>query len=193
MSVSLSKGQRVDLTKGRPSLKNILVGLGWDINHYDGEADFDLDASVFMTKENGKVGKDEDFIFYGNLEHSSKSVKHMGDNRTGDGDGDDEVIKVILEKLPKYAERIVFCATIFEAERRMQNFGMVDNSYIRVINNKNGKEIARYDLKEKFGNSTAIIAGEIYRDGNDWKFHAIGEGVVRGLEELCEKFGIEVA
>lgn len=171
MSVSLKKGERVALSKDS-IVDGISVGLGWDTAKYD---------------------DDGDFIFYNNLEHPSGGVIHSGDNLTGSGDGDDEVIKVILEKLPKYAERIVFCATIFEAERRMQNFGMVDNSYIRVINNKNGKEIARYDLKEKFGNSTAIIAGEIYRDGNDWKFHAIGEGVVRGLEELCEKFGIEVA
>ena len=117
MSVSLSKGQRVDLTKGRPSLKNILVGLGWDINHYDGEADFDLDASVFMTKGNGKVGKDEDFIFYGNLEHSSKSVKHMGDNRTGEGDGDDEVIKIKLDKIPSDYETLVVTVTIYDASR----------------------------------------------------------------------------
>ena len=122
MSVSLSKGQRVDLTKGRQSLKNILVGLGWDINHYDGEADFDLDASVFMTKENGKVGKDEDFIFYGNLEHSSKSVKHMGDNRTGEGNGDDEVIKIKLDKIPSDYETLAVTVTIYDAESQLAVF-----------------------------------------------------------------------
>lgn len=120
MSVSLSKGQRVDLTKGRPSLKNIFVGLGWDINHYDGEADFDLDASAFMTKANGKVGSDGDFIFYGNLSHSSKSVIHMGDNRTGDGDGDDEVINIKLDQIPTDYETIAVTVTIYDAENRLQ-------------------------------------------------------------------------
>lgn len=133
MSVSLSKGQRVDLTKGRPSLKNIFVGLGWDINHYDGESDFDLDASVFMTKENGKVGSDGDFVFYGNLAHNSKSVVHMGDNRTGEGEGDDEVINVKLDKVPDDYESIAVTVTIYDAESRLQNFGMVENAYVRVV------------------------------------------------------------
>lgn len=189
--VNLVKGQKVDLTKGNEGLKQIVVGLGWDVNKYDGD-NFDLDSSAFLLGANGKVTNDKDFVFFNNLRHPSGAVVHMGDNLTGDGDGDDEVIKVVLSKIPKYAEKIVFCVTIHEAERRMQNFGMVDNSFIRVVDDNTRREILRYDLKEKFGNSTAIIAGEIYRDGTEWKFHAVGDGFNGGLFDLCEKFGIEV-
>lgn len=191
MSVSLSKGQRVDLTKGRPSLKNILVGLGWDINHYDGEADFDLDASVFMIKENNKVGKDEDFIFYGNLEHSSKSVKHMGDNRTGDGDGDDEVIKIKLDKIPSDYETLVVTVTIYDAESRLQNFGMVGNAYVRVVDEETGEEIIRFDLSEDFSTETALVVAEIYKHNGEWKFKAVGSGYNGGLKVLCNQYGID--
>ena len=193
MSVSLSKGQRVDLTKGRPSLKNILVGLGWDINHYDGEADFDLDDSVFMTKKNGKVGKDEDFIFYGNLEHSSKSVKHMGDNRTGEGEGDDEELEVVLADVPSNVERIAFTVTIYEAEARRQNFGQVSNAYIRIVDKDTNQELIRYDLGEDFSIETAIVVGELYKHNGEWKFNAIGSGFQGGLAALCGHYGIEVA
>lgn len=191
MSVSLSKGQRVDLTKGRPSLKNILVGLGWDINHYDGEADFDLDASVFMIKENNKVGKDEDFIFYGNLEHSSKSVKHMGDNRTGDGDGDDEVIKIKLDKIPSDYETLVVTVTIYDAESRLQNFGMVGNAYVRVVDEETGEELIRFDLSEDFSTDTALVVAEIYKHNGEWKFKAVGSGYNGGLKVLCNQYGID--
>ena len=191
MSVSLSKGQRVDLTKGRPSLKNILVGLGWDINHYDGEVDFDLDASVFMTKENGKVGKDEDFIFYGNLEHSSKSVKHMGDNRTGEGDGDDEVIKIKLDKIPSDYETLAVTVTIYDAESRLQNFGMVGNAYVRVVDEETGEELIRFDLSEDFSTETALVVAEIYKHNSEWKFKAVGSGYNGGLKALCNQYGID--
>lgn len=191
MSVSLSKGQRVDLTKGRPSLKNILVGLGWDINHYDGEADFDLDASVFMTKENGKVGKDEDFIFYGNLEHSSKSVKHMGDNRTGEGDGDDEVIKIKLDKIPSDYKTLAMTVTIYDAESRLQNFGMVGNAYVRVVDEETGEELIRFDLSEDFSTETALVVAEIYKHNGEWKFKAVGSGYNGGLKALCNQYGID--
>lgn len=191
MSVSLSKGQRVDLTKGRPSLKNILVGLGWDINHYDGEADFDLDASVFMIKENNKVGKDEDFIFYGNLEHSSKSVKHMGDNRTGEGDGDDEVIKIKLDKIPSDYETLVVTVTIYDAESRLQNFGMVGNAYVRVVDEETGEELIRFDLSEDFSTETALVVAEIYKHNGEWKFKAVGSGYNGGLKVLCNQYGID--
>lgn len=191
MSVSLSKGQRVDLTKGRPSLKNILVGLGWDINHYDGEADFDLDASVFMIKANNKVGKDEDFIFYGNLEHSSKSVKHMGDNRTGDGDGDDEVIKIKLDKIPSDYETLVVTVTIYDAESRLQNFGMVGNAYVRVVDEETGEELIRFDLSEDFSTETALVVAEIYKHNGEWKFKAVGSGYNGGLKVLCNQYGID--
>ena len=132
MSVSLTKGQRLDLTKDRPSLNKILIGLGWDVNHYDGESNFDLDASVFMTKSNGKVGNDNDFIFYGNLAHQTKSVVHTGDNRTGEGDGDDEVIKVKLNEIPSDYTTLAIAVTIYDAQTRLQNFGMVNNAYIRI-------------------------------------------------------------
>lgn len=189
--VSLVKGQKVDLTKGNAGLKKILVGLGWDTNKYDGD-DFDLDASAFLLDKNGKVTTDKDFVFFNNLVHPSGAVKHMGDNLTGSGDGDDEQIIVDLAKIPENIEKIAFTVTIHEAERRMQNFGMVENSFIRVVDDNTGSEITRYDLKEKFGDSTAIIAGEIYRDGSGWKFHAVGDGFNGGLFDLCEKFGIEV-
>ena len=182
MSVSLSKGQRVDLTKGRPSLKNILIGLGWDINHYDGEADFDLDASVFMTKENGKVGKDEDFIFYGNLEHSSKSVKHMGD---------DEVIKISLDKIPSGYETLAVTVTIYDAETRLQNFGMVGNAYIHVVDEETGEELIRFDLSEDFSTETALVVAEIYKHNSEWKFKAVGSGYNGGLKALCNQYGID--
>ena len=191
MSVSLSKGQRVDLTKGRPSLKNILVGLGWDINHYDGEADFDLDASVFMVKENDKVGKDEDFIFYGNLEHSSKSVKHMGDNRTGEGEGDDEVIKIKLDKIPSGYETLAVTVTIYDAESRLQNFGMVGNAYVRVVDEETGEELIRFDLSEDFSTETALVVAEIYKHNGEWKFKAVGSGYNGGLKALCNQYGID--
>lgn len=191
MSVSLSKGQRVDLTRGRPSLKNILVGLGWDINHYDGEADFDLDASVFMVKENDKVGKDEDFIFYGNLEHSSKSVKHMGDNRTGEGDGDDEVIKIKLDKIPSDYKTLAVTVTIYDAESRLQNFGMVENAYVRVVDEETGEELMRFDLSEDFSTETALVVAEIYKHNGEWKFKAVGSGYNGGLKALCNQYGID--
>lgn len=189
--VSLVKGQKVDLTKGNAGLKKILVGLGWDTNKYDGD-DFDLDASAFLLDKNGKVTTDKDFVFFNNLVHPSGAVKHMGDNLTGSGDGDDEQIIVDLAKIPENIEKIAFTVTIYEADSRMQNFGMVENSFIRVVDDNTGSEITRYDLKEKFGDSTAIIAGEIYRDGSGWKFHAVGDGFNGGLFDLCEKFGIEV-
>lgn len=190
MSVSLSKGQRVDLTKGRPSLKNIFVGLGWDINHYDGEADFDLDVSVFMLKENGKVGKDEDFVFYGNLEHSSKSVKHMGDNLTGAGEGDDEVINIKLDEIPSDYESIAITVTIYDADKRFQNFGMVENAYIRVIDVDTNEELIRFDLSEDFSIETALVVAEIYKHNGEWKFKAVGSGYNGGLKSLCSQYGI---
>lgn len=191
MAVSLNKGQRVSLTKGNPSLDKVLIGLGWDINHYDGEAHFDLDASIFMLKHNGKVGNDNDFIFYGNLEHPSQSVIHTGDNRTGDGDGDDEVIKVELSKIPTGYERLVVVITIYDADRRFQNFGMISNAYIRLVDENNNEEILRYDLSEDFSTQTALVVGEIYRHLGQWQFKAIGSGYNGGLVRLCATYGID--
>ena len=191
MAISLQKGQRVDLTKDRPSLKNVLIGLGWDINHYDGETDFDLDASAFMTKANGKVGNEKDFIFYGNLNHVSGSVQHMGDNRTGEGDGDDEVIKVQLDKIPSDYDTISFTVTIYEAEKRLQNFGMVENAYVRLIDEDTGEELVRFDLTEDFSTETALVVAEIYKRDGQWKFAAIGSGYDGGLKALCKEYGID--
>lgn len=191
MAISLQKGQRVDLTKDRPSLKNVLIGLGWDINHYDGETDFDLDASAFMTKANGKVGNENDFIFYGNLNHVSGSVQHMGDNRTGEGDGDDEVIKVQLDKIPSDYNTISFTVTIYEAEKRLQNFGMVENAYVRLIDEDTGEELVRFDLTEDFSTETALVVAEIYKRDGQWKFAAIGSGYDGGLKALCKEYGID--
>lgn len=190
MSVSLKKGDKVALSKDS-KVNEVSVRIGWDVSRYD-DGDVDLDVSAFILNRNGMTRGDEDLIFYNNLKHPSGSVVHSGDNLTGNGNGDDEIIKVVLEKLPKYADKIVFCVTINEAERRMQNFEMVENAFIRVVDDRIGNEILRYDITEKFGSSTSIIAGEIYRDGEEWKFHAVGTGHNGGLLEFCEKYGIEV-
>lgn len=192
MSVKLSKGQRVDLTKGRPSLDKILIGLGWDINQYDGESDFDLDASVFMTKSDGKVKSDDDFVFYGNLEHRTKSVIHTGDNRTGDGEGDDEVIKVKLASVPIEYSTLAVAVTIYDAESRLQNFGMISNAYVRVVDEETGEELLRFDLSEDFSTETAIVVAEIYKHNGEWKFKAVGSGYDGGLKSLCNQYGIDV-
>lgn len=192
MSVSLTKGQRVDLTKGRPSLRKILIGLGWDINEYDGEEDFDLDASVYMLKDNGKVGSDDDFIFYGNLEHKTKCIVHTGDNRTGEGDGDDEVIKVNLDKIPSDYTKLSVVVTIYDAGNRFQNFGMVNNAYVRIVDEEKEEEIIKYDLSEDFSTETAIVVAELYKKNEEWKFKAVGSGYECGLDTLCRRYGIDV-
>ena len=191
MSVSLKKGQRVELTKGRPSLKKIIIGLGWDINQYDGEADFDLDSSVFMTKENGKVGSDNDFIFYGNLEHKTKCIIHTVDNLTGDVDGDDEVIKVRFDSIPSDYTTLSISVTIYDADKRLQNFGMINNAYVRVVDEETGEELIRYDLSEDFSTETAIVVAEIYKKNGEWKFKAVGSGYNGGLASLCKQYGID--
>lgn len=191
MPISLQKGQKVDLTKGNPTLKHVLVGLGWDVNRYDGGFAFDLDASAFLLGANGQTPNTDAFIFYGNLKHPSGAVEHMGDNLTGEGDGDDEQIMVDLTKIPDSIEKIAFTVTIYEAEERRQNFGQVDNSYIRIVDNDTGKELIRYDLGEDFSIETAIVVGEIYRHGGGWKFNAVGSGFQGGLAALCANYGIE--
>lgn len=193
MPINLSKGQKVDLTKGNPGLKQIMVGLGWDVNVFDSGSDFDLDAAAFLLGANGKCPTEKEFIFYGNLEHASGSVKHMGDNLTGEGEGDDEEIHVELSKIPSNVERIAFTVTIYEAEQRRQNFGQVSNSYIRIVNEATGQELIRYDLGEDFSIETAIVVGELYRHGGEWKFNAIGSGFQGGLAALCGHYGIETA
>lgn len=191
MAVSLSKGGNVSLSKAEPGLKLVLVGLGWDARGTDG-ADFDLDASVFLLKADRKVRTDSDFIFYNNLRSADGSVTHTGDNRTGAGDGDDEAIEVNLERIPPEITTLAFTVTIHEADVRRQNFGMVSSAFIRIVNNERGTEIARYDLSEEASIETAMNFGEIYRQGSEWKFRAVGQGFKGGLEPLARSFGVNV-
>jgi tellurium resistance protein TerD len=192
MAVSLRKGQKVDLTKGNPSLKKILIGLGWDTNKYDGGFDFDLDAAAFLLAANGKVTSDADFVFYNNLKHASGAVEHLGDNLTGAGEGDDEEIKIDLEKVPANIEKIDFTVTIYDADARKQTFGQVSNAYIRVVDDVTQQELIRYDLGEDFSVETAVVVGEIYRHNGEWKFNAIGSGWSGGLAALGRNYGVNV-
>ena len=192
MAISLQKGQKIDLTKTNPGLKKILIGLGWDINKYDGGSDFDLDAAAFLLGANGKVSSDEDFVFYKNLKHKSGSVEHLGDNLTGAGEGDDEQIKIDLAKVPANVDKIDFTVTIYDADARKQKFGQVENAYIRVVNDETGVELIRYDLGEDFSIETAVVVGEIYRNKGEWKFNAVGSGWSGGLAALCKNYGIAV-
>ena len=193
MPINLSKGQKVDLTKGNPGLKKIMVGLGWDVNAFDTGADFDLDAAVFMLGTNGKCPTDKEFIFYSNLKHPSESVIHQGDNLTGEGDGDDEQIMVDLTKVPANIERIAFTVTIYDSDVRHQNFGQVSNAYIRLVDESTGVELIHYDLGEDFSIETAVVVGELYKNNGEWKFNAIESGFQGGLAALCGHYGIEVA
>lgn len=194
MAISLAKGQRVSLDK---ALTMAMVGLGWDVNTYDGGYDFDLDAAAFLLGDNGKVLNDESFIFYNNLESKDGSVRHTGDNLTGAGDGDDEVIVINLAKVPQDVKKIAITVTIHDAVNRKQNFGQVSNAYVRVAkmaneNDFDGESVLRFDLVEDFSVETAIVVCEIYRNGNDWKFNAVGSGFQGGLEALCHNFGVNV-
>lgn len=193
MPVSLQKGQKVSLTKDNPGLKKVVVGLGWDVNAFDTGGDFDLDASAFLLNDSGKVSSSDDFVFYGNLSHPSGSVVHQGDNLTGAGDGDDEQIKVDLSKVPDSVTKIAFTVTIYEPEQRKQNFGQVENAFIRIFNEETGEEMLRYDLGEDFSIETAAVFGELYKNGSEWKFNAIGSGFQGGLAALCANFGVDVS
>ncbi|MDD5319852.1 MAG: TerD family protein [Methylococcales bacterium] len=191
MAISLSKGGNVNLSKEAPGLNKIVVGLGWDARATDGAA-FDLDASAFLVKLDGKVRSDSDFCFYNNKVVADGAVQHTGDNTTGAGEGDDEVIKVELSKIPADLDKVVFAVTIHEAEARKQNFGQVNHAFIRVVNEAGGQEIARYDLSEDASVETSMIFGEIYRIGADWKFKAVGQGFAGGLGPLAASFGVSV-
>ncbi len=192
MAVSLQKGGNVSLSRSVPNLERILVGLGWEARQTSGD-DFDLDASIFMIQENGKVGSDADFIFYNQLVSLCGSVEHTGDNRTGAGDGDDEVVKIELAKVPPQVHRLVVSVSIHDASVRRQNFGMVREAFIRIVNQDNDIEIARFDLSEDYSTETAMIFGEVYRHGDEWKFKAVGQGFADGLEPMARGFGISVA
>jgi len=191
MAVSLSKGGNVSLSKEAPGLKAAVVGLGWDVRATDG-ADFDLDASVFILGDGGKVRSDSDFVFYNNAKSADGTVEHTGDNRTGEGEGDDEQVKINLEGIAADVKRLVFAVTIHEAESRKQNFGQVQNAFIRVTNQDGGAEITRYDLSEDFSTETALIFGEVYRSDDEWKFKAVGQGYAGGLAALARDHGINL-
>jgi len=192
LGINLSKGQRIDLTKTNPGLTKVIIGLGWDTNRYHGGNDFDLDASAFLADANSRVTEDLDFIFYNNLVHTSGAVEHTGDNRTGEGDGDDEQIKIDFSKVPTHISRIAITVTIHDAEARNQNFGQVSNAFARVVDEETNREILRFDLGEDFSVETAVVICELYRHNGDWKFNAVGSGFAGGLAALCRNFGLEV-
>ncbi|HMY00660.1 MAG TPA: TerD family protein [Agitococcus sp.] len=191
MALSLQKGGNLSLSKAAPNLTHILIGLGWDVRTTDGAA-FDLDASLFMLGENGKVRSDADFIFYNQAKSSCGSVEHTGDNRTGAGDGDDESIKVNLTGVPANVSRLVVTVTIHEADSRRQSFGQVGGAFMRIVNAADSSEIARFDLSEDYSTETAMIFGEVYRHGGEWKFKAVGQGYSGGLYAMCQQFGVNI-
>ncbi|VBB69806.1 Tellurium resistance protein TerD [invertebrate metagenome] len=191
MTVSLSKGDNVSLSKEVPDLSAIDVGLGWDARVTTGAA-FDLDASAFLLHESGKVRSDADFIFYNNKASANNAVVHQGDNTSGAGEGDDEIISITLAQVPADVQKVAFSVTIHEAETRKQTFGQVSNAYVRVVNKANGKEITRYDLSEDYSIETAMIFGELYRHSGQWKFKAIGQGFAGGLGPLAQNFGVNI-
>ncbi|MBF0230406.1 MAG: TerD family protein [Desulfamplus sp.] len=194
MSVTLSKGGRLSLSKESPGLSKIQIGLGWDSRATDG-AQYDLDASVFLLSSAGKVRSDNDFVFYNNLKAVNGAVEHMGDNLTGDGDGDDEVVKLNLKQLETEApdvEKLAFVVTIHDAEARKQNFGQINNAFIRIVNQDDNKEIVRYDLSEDYSMETAMIFGEVYFKTGEWRFTAVGQGYAGGLAAVCKNYGVDI-
>ncbi len=191
MGISLQKGGNISLTKTEPGLEKIIVGLGWDARMTDGSA-FDLDASIFLVTASGKVRSDYDFIFYNNRKSQDGSVEHLGDNTTGVGEGDDEVIRIDLVNVPQEITRLVFAVSIYEADSRKQNFGMIASAYMRVLNNATRSEISRFDLSEDASLETSMIIGEVYRHNTEWKFKAVGQGFRGGFPELIRSFGVNV-
>jgi tellurium resistance protein TerD len=191
MAISLQKGGNVNLSKEAPGLSQLTIGLGWDVRTTDGAA-FDIDSSAFVLKADGKVRNDQDFIFYNNLKTADGAVVHSGDNRTGEGSGDDETVSVDLAKVPAEVDRIAVCVTIHDAESRRQNFGQVQKAFVRCVNSANGQEVARYDLSEDSSTETAMVFGELYRNGSDWKFRAVGQGFAGGLGALATSYGVAV-
>lgn len=191
MALSLQKGGNISLTKQEANLRRILIGLGWDPRSTDGQP-FDLDASAFLLTAAGRVRGDHDFVFYNQLRSLEGSVEHTGDNRTGEGDGDDESLKVDLGLVPVEIDRVVVVVTIDQADQRRQNFGQVGGAFIRVVNEDSGLELARYDLGEDFSTETAVIFGEVYRYGQEWKFRAVGQGYAGGLGAAARTYGVNV-
>ena len=191
MAISLNKGGNLSLSKTDPSLNQVLIGLGWDARATDG-TDFDLDASAFLLAVNDKVRGETDFIFYNQTRSPEGSVEHTGDNRTGEGDGDDEAVKINLAKVPADVQKIAITVTIHDAESRGQNFGQVQNAFIRVVNDQTNVEIVRFDLNEDYSTETAMIFGELYRHNGEWKFRAVGQGYNGGLRAMCGQYGISI-
>ena len=191
MTISLAKGGNLSLTKTDPNLDEIMVGLGWDARSTDG-ATFDLDASAFLLKGDGHVRSDGDFCFYNQLSIAGGAVVHQGDNLTGDGDGDDEQIMITLSKLPGDVDKVAVVVTIHEAEAKRQSFGQVQNAFIRLVNNKTGQEVTRFDLSEDASTETAMTLGEVYRSNGEWKFRAIGQGYAGGLAPLARGYGVHI-
>ena len=191
MGVSLSKGGNVSLSKEAPGLTSIVVGLGWDARTTTG-SDFDLDASAIACRADGRVLSDQYFIFFNNLKSPDGAIEHQGDNLTGEGEGDDEQVKVNLASLPQEIDKIVFPVSIYDAESRQQSFGQVRNAFIRIVNEAGGAEIARYDLSEDASTETAMLFGEVYRHGSDWKFRAVGQGYATGLRGIAQDYGVNV-
>lgn len=192
MAINLVKGQKIDLTKTNPGMTKVIIGLGWDTNKYSGGSAFDLDASAFLLGENGKALRDDDFIFYNNLKGRNDCLIHTGDNRTGEGEGDDEQLIMDFSKVPAEIHKIAITVTIHDAESRHQNFGQVSNAFVRVVNSETNEEVLRYDLAEEFSVETAIVVCEIYRYNGEWKFNAVGSGFQGGLRALCGNFGLQV-
>ncbi|WP_411840013.1 TerD family protein [Paracoccus sp. ME4] len=192
MTISLSKGGNLSLSKHDPSLTQLVVGLGWDPRSTDGQS-FDLDASMFMVTETGKVRGVHDFIFYKQMNSPCGAIEHTGDNRTGEGDGDDEAINVSLLKVPADITRLIVTVTIHEAKKRGQSFGQVGGAFIRIVNSTTGAEVVRYDLSEDYSTETAMIFGELYRHNGEWKFKAVGQGYAGGLVAMCQQFGIDAS
>lgn len=191
MALTLSKGQNLSLTKADPGLNNVLVGLGWDPRATDG-TEFDLDASVFMLNASGRTRSSDDFIFYNQKKSSCGSIEHTGDNRTGQGEGDDEQVKVNLAQIPSDVDKLAITVTIHDADARRQSFGQVGNAFIRIVNDTTGVEVVRYDLSEDYSTETAMVFGELYRNNAEWKFRAVGQGYAGGLNAMCNQYGIAI-
>ncbi|MEZ0493217.1 TerD family protein [Kineococcus sp. TBRC 1896] len=192
MGVTLAKGGNVSLDKVAPNLDEATVGLGWDVRTTTG-LDFDLDASALVLGTNGKVLSDGHFVFYNQLSSPDGTVRHTGDNRTGEGEGDDESIEVDLRSVPANVDKIVFAVSIHDAEARRQSFGQVVNAFIRLVNRADGSEVVRYDLSEDASTETAMVFGEVYRHGGEWKFRAVGQGYASGLLGIAQDFGVDVS
>ncbi len=191
MAINLNKGQRIDLTKTHKGLDQIIVGVGWDTNKYSGGEDFDLDVSAFVLDESNNAKRDEDVVFYNNLTGANGAVVHTGDNITGEGEGDDEQIKITLSKFPPDVAKVAFTITIHDAEARNQTFGQVSNAFVRIVDERTNEELVHFDLGEDFSVETSVVVGELYRHSGEWRFAAIGSGFSGGLADLCKEYGLQ--